>query len=453
MTSVCCLAALSYLGTMAEVDDLTGVLNRRGLMAALERLRLGEGWVVAYLDVDRFKSINDSLGHGAGDDVLRDVGRALVAAVPDEAIIGRLGGDEFVVAAPGVSAPHLLGDALRQAVRGALACTISIGVAPFDFDGDADSHTMVDRVLQRADFALSRSKTLGRDRVTVFETELSRQFADRRIVAREIQRAVERDSFVMEIQPIYDRTHRRVWAGECLLRLRTSDGQLWRPDRWLKLAEELGLSTVIDNIALLRAADVAARVRDARGRGPKLTVNTSPQTIPSGEFVQSCVAAVRAHRLPAESIIIEISARIQPEDLAHAADALHQLTDAGFLLALDDFGVGHISAVQLRQLPIEWAKVNRRLVMVESDGGDRRAAEALAGGLATLARALGCDVVFEGAETTADLKLARSIRADFVQGYVLARPMNVGAFVALCRESGEPSLSEPPVLEEWRRHG
>jgi diguanylate cyclase (GGDEF)-like protein len=430
----------------ADLDDLTQILNRRGLLRRLASALVSPGWVVAYVDVDRFKSINDSGGHSAGDDALRSVARVMTATASPGSIIGRLGGDEFIVASPPEADPTAVGHRIRNGILqmdGHLS--VSIGVASGE-----ESHE-VDELLNHADMALRRAKVLGRDRVVLFDNGLHQELVDRRIISEVLRWAVENHEFEVAVQPIWRTADASLAGGECLVRLRTPEGAVLRPAAWLDVAEALGIIAGIDwfvvNAAAAATHEINANRRHPNDRPYLLSVNLSPPTAAAADLGVRVEDVIRLHDVQRDTLAFEISERTMPGDLESAVPELHRLRELGVMLALDDFGSGHVSLIQIRDLPLDLLKLDRRFTMSGPDGNEMPIdhIRALASTVSSLGRALDLRVVFEGIEREEHLKVAREAGAQFAQGYHLARPMPIDRFVELARKAdGQRELTVDP---------
>lgn len=411
---------LQRLAQLATVDELTGVLNRRGMMQHLEDAARSHRFLVAYVDIDRFKTINDLAGHAHGDTVLCQVADAL-RTIGVGNTVGRLGGDEFILTVQSTDHPMVIGGRILEAVSEATdGNSVSVGIAHFE-PGDS-----VDDVLGHADLALRKSKERGRHRVTVFDHRLRREMHRRIAVSRELRAAVAERRFDLDIHPIWDVRSGRLAGGECLLRLVTASGERERPQSWLGLAEELGLIAKIDDIALDMAGELLEDLQRNVDPETSLSVNVSPLTVAGGELAGHCERILRRHSINRNTFGIEISEHIRPSDLSGAMAQLHRLREMGVAVLLDDFGAGHASLIQLRDLPLQAVKLDTRFTQ-----GDRSRPASLEWTLRVaqttvdLVHSLDLDVVFEGIERPEHLDVANRVGARYVQGYHLARPMRI----------------------------
>lgn len=419
-------------------------MNRRGLFRRLAAALQIPGWVVAYVDVDRFKSINDNGGHSAGDAALRSVATVLTASASPGSIIGRLGGDEFIVASPPEHDPAAVGHRIRNGILdldGHLS--VSIGIASSDVPAE------VDDLLNHADMALRKAKSLGRDRVVVFDNGLHQELQDRRIISEVLFWAVDHRAFEVAIQPIWRTADNQLTGGECLVRLRTPEGATLRPAEWLDVAEAKGVISTIDWIVMDAAAATTHKINDGltpTGARPFfLSVNLSPPTAAAADLGARVEDVLRFHNVQRGTLGFEISERTMPGDLESAVPELHRLRELGVVLALDDFGSGHVSLIQLRDLPLDLLKLDRRFTMVGPGGAEMPLdhIRALANTVSSLGRALDLRVVFEGIEREEHLRIAKAAGAQLAQGYHLARPMSIDRFIDLVASTTSPTPADP----------
>jgi diguanylate cyclase (GGDEF)-like protein/PAS domain S-box-containing protein len=431
---------------LALTDPLTGLANRAVLMdrlrGALRRQSRSTGVVaVLYLDLDRFKVINDSLGHRVGDEVLRSVAKRLVRFVRGADTLSRLGGDEFVIVAEGVSDERMaleLADRVTNAGREPfmvggeeVICTWSLGVAT-----TADSNHSADELLQEADLALYRAKERGRDRTEVFDEDLRTTAVGRLSTERMLRGAIDEGRVFVEYQPIVDLADAHVITVEALVRITDQDHGRREPDSFLEVAEETGLLVAMDEMvmsdAVERAAAWYAEFGDASFSGVGLNV-TSRRLADAG-FAREVVGALDAEGLPHHLLQVEITERVLMEASNSTMTGLRSLKDAGIPVGLDDFGTGFSSLAYLRQFPLDFVKIDRSfihgLTFVPGD-------DAVVAAVIDLSHALGLLTIAEGVETLRQLDTLRSLGCDRAQGFLLGRPTDPETVSALLR-SGEP---------------
>lgn len=413
----------------ASHDLLTGLPNRAHFLAALrERLVSSPVGSVAvlFIDLDNFKVINDSLGHAAGDQLLREMSERLRSVVRDRDMLGRFGGDEFMVMLEGVSEHGSASDVaerLRQVVGlplhiddTELFVTASIGVAIAQRRG-----VTADELLRDADAAMYRAKTRGRDCVEAFAPGSHESSVLALRTANELRHGLERGEIVPYYQPIIELPDGRLTGFEVLARWRHPDRGLVGPDQFLPMAEETGLITDV-GLAVLRSS--LAQVGIWRARTPAfanitVSVNVSVRQLVDGRFLGQVSSALAESGLEADALWLEITETALMSDVKVAAVALRELRNLGLHLAVDDFGTGYSSLTYLKRFPVEAIKVDRSFVNgLGIDAEDTTIVEAVV----NLGHSLGLTVVAEGVETPLQLARLRELGCDRGQGYLFGRP-------------------------------
>ena len=414
----------------ATHDELTGLPNRRLFddrldMTLRRAARTEELVAVAFLDVDRFKTINDSLGHAIGDRLLVTLSRRLQASLRDSDTVARMGGDEFIFVLPGLERPEdamtpmrKLLEAVREPVRideQELYVTASIGAAVCPNDGQER-----DMLLRHADAALYRAKARGRNRFELFDHGLALQAATRVRLDADLRRADDRNELSLVYQPQINFRTGKVLGFEALMRWHHPQLGSISPASFIPIAEETGLITTLGAWALERACgDLVAW--DRSGMGPlRMAVNVSPRQLQHDDLVGQVERVLAETGLAASRLELEFTeTALLLEDDAIAA-TIHRLRDLGVGLALDDFGTGYSSLSHLRQYPIQRLKMDRSFVRgIAGNRGDAAVARAIIG----LARELRLAVVAEGVETAEQLALVGSFGCEEAQGFYLGHPM------------------------------
>ena len=412
----------------AHHDALTGLPNRALFQEFLDRAlargaRTGETVALLYFDLDRFKVVNDSLGHTAGDRMLVELGRRLQSAVRAGDVVARLGGDEFAVLcenlAPGGAAARAIEVAERilHAVDDPVdvdgtevRVTASVGIAIGGSGTDAVG------LLRDADAAMFRAKEAGRACWWVFDAETRRAACDRFEGERALRAALDEGTLRVHYQPILDPRTRRCVGVEALLRWPSPDGAFRCPD--IALAEETGLIHPIGDVVLDTALGQLAAWRRVSGRdhlGLTVGVNLAAAQLRHPGIVEAVASALRRHDVPAGALCLEITESVLViEEARRHLEALH---DLGVRFAIDDFGTGYSSLSYLQRLPVDVLKIDRDFVVPLM--ADPRAA-AIAGSVVELGHALGLTVVAEGVETPAQLERLVELGCDLVQGFLFA---------------------------------
>jgi diguanylate cyclase (GGDEF)-like protein/PAS domain S-box-containing protein len=428
------------LQRQALTDPLTGIANRTVFMdrldQALRRLQRSDTMVaVIYLDLDRFKVINDSLGHDLGDRLLMKVAERAVATIRPADTMARIGGDEFVILAEGLPAVE---DARQLAARvcermelpfdldgESIVCTISAGVAT-----TADAEHSALALLQEADLALYKAKDGGRNRAEVFDEQLRTTALGRLAVERMIRSAIGEDRLRVNYQPIIDLATGQVVRVEALVRLQ-GPGGLILPDDFIEVAEETGLLVTIDDYVLAEAVEKAAGwARELAGtRFGGVAVNLTGRHLSNARFVPVVADALADTGLPPGWLAIEVTERVLMEASASAMERLRSLRAMGVPIGLDDFGTGHSSLAYLRQFPLDFLKIDRSLVHQLLRGGAEHVAMVTA--IIGLAHALGLWVVAEGVETAEELQTLTRLGCDQAQGFLFGTAEDPAAVAPL----------------------
>ncbi|THD77910.1 MAG: bifunctional diguanylate cyclase/phosphodiesterase [Phenylobacterium sp.] len=441
---------------LAQTDSLTGLPNRgaftTALCARLDAARAaGRSAALFVIDLDRFKHLNDTLGHHAGDLVLAEMGERLRAEAHDGEIVARLGGDEFALIADGeevAARARLLLASLCQplTIYGRVVSPgASVGVAVYPVDA-ADASD-----LQRfADMALYRVKTRGGRRWSVFDAELRAENERRQTLEAELRRAIPAGEIEPWFQPVIESMTGRITGVEVLARWNHPEQGLLTPAAFVPIAEELGLIGQIDEAVFETACGLAAPWV-AEGLIEAISCNVSPRDLLDPGFSRKLIHRLARTDLPATALTVEITETFLLQDLGLARRHIERLAAKGVRIALDDFGTGYSNVRALMNLPIQTVKLDRSLI--EAVGRDARVSKLVAS-LLHAARALGVSIVAEGVEEEAQALFLRSAGCERMQGYLFARPMPAAAMEAHLRASataGEaPLVAAKPLL---RRRG
>lgn len=430
---------------IAQHDALTGLPNRLSLLVRLAQL-LPEArrhqWNVAimFLDLDRFKVINDTLGHQVGDELLREVACRLSAVVRETDFVARLGGDEFVIILPGIATPA---DAAMVAAKiiAALATPVqvdgndlhtspSIGISLFPTDGpDGDT------ILKHADTAMYHAKAAGRNNYQFYAPEMNQAALERLDIERKLRHAIDRNELALCFQPQFKAKSSCPSGVEALLRWHHPVDGMITPDRFIPVAEETGLIVPIGEWVLVNACREMKRWIDAGLQPVRMAVNVSARQLRRRDFCETVAGVLAETGLPAELLELEITESSVMENPEEAIDILQRIGRMGVSLAIDDFGTGYSSLAYLKLFPIDHLKIDRSFVRdIEFDLNDR----AIAFGTIALAHSLGLNVIAEGVETEDQLDLLRSNGCDEVQGYLFSKPLSGAAAFAFLHEKCRP---------------
>jgi diguanylate cyclase (GGDEF)-like protein/PAS domain S-box-containing protein len=418
-------------------DSLTGLLTRAAFERDLAGLLAGHPGpaCLLYLDVDRFKSINDGSGHGAGDDVLRTLATRLAATVPPGSLVARLGGDEFVVALPG---PPETGLQVGQAVLAAFAepmsiagrrlrLAVSIGLAGAQGAGQAE-----DAVLS-ADTAMYAAKRAGGNRVEMFNDEMRLDVRRRVVAEARLREALDGDTdetLPLWFQPVVSTADRRVLGAEALVRMRTPEGEIVAPDHFIPAAEETGLIVPLGEHVLRRAV---AHLLDWGRELGYVSVNVSPRQLAEPGFGPMLADLLATHpELDPARLVLEITETALLGSSVDVQDRLQTIKSLGVRIALDDFGTGYSSLTWLQSVPADVVKLDRSFVA--GLAADPRKSSIISAVL-WLARSLGMSVIAEGVEDEADWDTLQSADCPAVQGYYISKPLPAEEFAAFLNRS------------------
>ncbi|WP_246261661.1 EAL domain-containing protein [Azoarcus taiwanensis] len=432
---------------LAHHDVLTGLANRFSLQARLEQSladarRKGNALAVLFLDLDRFKNINDSLGHHHGDALLVEVGKRLTEAVRASDTVARLGGDEFVVVVQDVgsvsdaahvagqlmgrlSAPYSVGELELHAIP-------SIGISMFPCDGETP-----DTLLRNADAAMYHAKALGRANFQFFTEQLNRAVTERFQLEAKLRKAVASEEFELWYQPLFEPQGdvMAVCAVEALLRWRTIDGELVSPGEFIPLAEETGMIVQIGDWVIAEACRQLEKWHAGGLESLRIAINLSARQLRDKGLPLRVEQLMKQHGLGAGAIEFEITESSVMEEPTQAIAVLDALKASGASLSIDDFGTGYSSLSYLKLFPLDRLKIDRSFVSdIEHDANDA----AIVGAAVSLAHNLGLRVVAEGVESATQLERLTHLGCDELQGYHLCRPLPAAAVERFLRDNPAP---------------
>jgi predicted signal transduction protein with EAL and GGDEF domain/FixJ family two-component response regulator len=432
---------------LANFDTLTGLPNRRQLIWRAERAlehgrRLNHQVALLLIDLDRFKVINDTLGHAAGDELLMEVSRRLRSCVRHsdqvmesalEAVgsrsyrtleaVGRLGGDEFVALLPEVAderdaervANRIL-DLMREPIHvGGQECfvTASVGIALFPRDG-----TSVADLMRNSDVAMYSVKASGRNAATLYRPSLAGKGREKLELESALHKAIERNELVLYFQPKVDVRNARMVGAEALMRWRRGN-TLMPPGEFIPLAEETGLIIPISEWAIRESARQVKVWRDAFGFNDSIAVNLPNRMFERTGLVEHIHEAMTYYGIPHQSIQLEITETSLMKDLQNVIPSLHKLNQIGVEISIDDFGTGYSSLAYLTTLPISELKIDRSFIR---DLDSTPQSSAVVTAIIALARSLGLRVVAEGVETLRQMEVLNHLGCSIMQGYLFSRP-------------------------------
>jgi diguanylate cyclase (GGDEF)-like protein len=430
---------LSFLATH---DALTGLPNRTLILDRVEQMlarsRRSQTPVAAlFVDLDNFKSINDTLGHAVGDELLRAVAARLNGVIRDADALGRLGGDEFVVVSEELSlaaGPELVAERLLDALNhpfklGAdketqLTVTASIGIA-------MGEHTSAEELLRNADIAMYRAKWDGKNRYIVFETGMQDTLQNRMELEMDLREALENDEFFLAYQPTIDLSDMSPTGVEALIRWEHPVRGVVQPDDFVPLLEETGLIVDIGKWVLDEACSQGAAWR-AAGYPIGMAVNVSGRQLDTDQLVTDIEEALSHSDLDPGALTIEITETTLMRNVEETARRLTAIKRLGVRIAIDDFGTGYSSLAHLQRFPVDALKIDRSFI---SGLTNNEEGETLMHTLVQLGKALSIETFAEGIEQQQELSLLRAQDCDSGQGFLFARPLDVAATEAFLQQN------------------
>lgn len=417
----------------AQTDALTNLPNRSLMVDHVEN-SLRSAWArsvqpaVLFVDVDRFKNINDSLGHQAGDDVLVAVAARLRNALPVRCVVGRISGDEFVVLDPENRNPSeamVLAERILECFKeplsvrqGDVFVSASIGVASHQHGTTPHAEDL----LRQADTAMYRAKDAGRNCIAVFDESMLERATQRLAVETALYRALERRELRLVHQPIVDIDLGEVVGFEALMRWEREDGHMVSPAEFIPIAEETGTIVPIGAWALLEAL---THLRDWINQGlcrrdATMSVNVSPRQLHDPNFTAVVSEALMRAHVPADQLWLEVTESVMISEPEQAHAILRQLCDMGVRVAIDDFGTGYSSLSLLQRFPIQRIKIDRTFV---SGVADEFGARSLVRTIIAMGESLGMDMVAEGVESVRQLQTLAELRCAKAQGFLISHPV------------------------------
>ena len=426
---------------MATHDALTGLPNRALIVDRLEqmilRARQANAAVAAlFVDLDNFKAINDTLGHGAGDELLQAVAARFDAIVRGIDAVGRLGGDEFVVVTGDMSmiaGPELVAERLLEALRKPIklgeeqtpiTVTASIGIAVGERASAGD-------LLRDADIAMYQAKMNGRNGFVLFECGMAEAVQSRMELEMDLRVGLENDEFFLAFQPTFDLADMSPTGVEALIRWQSPTRGLVQPDDFIPLLEETGLIMEIGRWVLLSACRQAATWHE-EGLAVGIAVNVSARQLDCDQICDDVSAALADSGLSPASLTLEITETALMRDATETVRRLTAIKKLGVRVAIDDFGTGYSSLGHLRQFPVDALKIDRSFITGLAHNQD---GESLVHTLVQLGKALSIETIAEGIEADGELSMLRENQCDGGQGFLFARPLDAEAtrdFLAQC---------------------
>ncbi len=428
------------INQLARYDTLTGLANRLHITDLLERAlknHMGQVQPCALLlmDLDRFKAVNDTLGHPVGDQLLQQVAGRLTQVVGDKGQVGRLGGDEFQIVLPqmvqpeklaGIANAIILSLAKPFAIEGEqVRIGSSIGIAVSEGQGVG-----VPALVRNADLALYAAKDAGRGVYRFYADAMHNQASERKAIEDALRDALAKDELQLLYQPIVDVKQEHITGFEALIRWRRDSAEIISPSKFIPIAEESNLIVPIGEWIIRTACATIARL----GPGYRVAVNVSPRQFANEKLPGTILSAVAAAGIEPGQLELEITEGVFLDESPENLEMFQKLKRTGVRLALDDFGTGYSALGYLKKAPFDKIKIDQSFVLGAADPNSMNAA--IISSIVGLATALDMETTAEGVETHDDLALIRGLGCSHVQGYIYGKPMELDDALALLREGG-----------------
>jgi len=439
----------------AQTDHLTGLPNRAALAATLARFRAASKerpFVLFLFDLDRFKQVNDSLGHSAGDDYLIETANRVRSILRPGDSLARMGGDEFVALFDGVATAHgarSIASRIIDAVSQPYSChgallhpKTSIGIVLCD-----DPELASDELISRADRAMYAAKRQGGNLAIVYNATHSDSMRKDFDIEQALTLALQQERLVLHFQPIVDAKTKRPALAEALVRMRAEDGTLLGPSHFIDVAEKTGQILQIGQWVLEEAC-VHVRRLEGMGLPTSISVNVSPRQLMHVNYVQSVETVLEATGVSPASIVLEVTESGVMEDVEKAKATLNHLRSLGFRLALDDFGTGYSSISMLKSLPFDILKIDRAFV---GDTEGMAIGPTTLGAIIDIGKSLKLTIIAEGIETAEQALGLERLGCDLLQGFRFFRPMDADAHARVLEQGRQPLQMRSRAIENGDR--
>jgi len=419
----------------ANHDFLTGLPNRRAFIQSLEEAlqqakQQRHSLAVLYIDVDRFKQINDYFGHAVGDQLIVEIGRLLKQKVRPTHVVARQGGDEFTIIVTPVY--HLrdvyqLVDDIVSISKQPIAVqhldmrvSLSVGVAMYPYDGETS-----DTLMKHADMAMYRAKEKGKNQYQFFNGEMDRAVSQKTMIETDLYKAIEQKQFVLFYQPQFDVKTKKLIGMEALIRWIHPKLGMISPGVFIPIAEETGQIIAIGEWVIEEACRQIKRWNEQTGLSLRMSVNISPKQFLKENFVEHIDVVLREMSLPAHQLDLEITEGVAVFNEQYTIHKLQQLKRIGVCISIDDFGTGYSSLSYLRKFPIDRLKIAKPFI----DGmTEEKEDVAVVKAIIVLAQNLKLRVIAEGVETLSQFHILETLQCDEIQGYVFGKPLDADAF-------------------------
>ena len=433
---------------LAHYDELTGLPNRSLYTQHLDKALLlaqrnGKQVGVLFLDLDRFKNINDTFGHETGDSVLRDVAVRFVACLRDCDVIGRVGGDEFIALIESYDDPLELGEVAQRLLEAAAKpfeiagqeCRLgtSIGIATFPLDGQS-----AQTLLKNADIAMYRAKSTGKNNYQFYSAEMNTHSIERLALESRLRRGIERREFVMHYQPKVDAVTGNIVGAEALVRWNHPERGLLYPLDFIGMAEETGLINALGMLVLDTTCADITRFAAAGISFGRIAINLSGSQFDEANLLHDLIAVVDAWQVDPCCLEFEITESMVMHNREQAIQLMDGMMKLGFSLSIDDFGTGYSSLAYLKRFPVDSVKVDKSFINdIPGDPND----SAIVKAIIVMAHTLGLKVTAEGVETLTQLETLQGFGCDEYQGYFFSKPVPAEAFIEIARRHSVAALT------------
>jgi diguanylate cyclase (GGDEF)-like protein len=415
---------------LAYTDTLTGMPNRKMILEQIDLMidlnkENPHHFALVFIDLDNFKKINDSMGHGAGDLLLQQVTARLRKTMDDKDLLGRLGGDELaILIRRQISDEKILGDTqellnlLGNPFRlddKAVIITASFGIAIWPVDASTSGD-----LLKAADTAMYKAKAMGKNCVQFYRKEMKTEVLYKMELENQMIEAFEKEMFFVEYQPIVDVADQKKAGFEALLRWEAPGRGLVSPDEFIPMAEEIGLIGELGEWVLRQACEKIREVREQYDIDIHIAVNVSAVQMKRPDFLAGVKAVIRETGIPPDRLTFEITESVFIGNMVQAIEIIRDLKDFGVMISLDDFGTGYSSLSYLLQLPIDVLKIDRSFIaLIEKEEKNNR----IIGSIIEMVHGFGIQVVAEGVEEIPQFDFLKDKHCDWIQGYLMSRPL------------------------------
>lgn len=449
--------AISHL---AQHDHLTGLPNRVALLDRVNRAiyhaqQDQKLFALLYLDIDRFKVLNDSLGHSAGDEVLQEISQRLLASVKPNVTVSRIAGDEFVILIDDINQPEDIYAVTQKIIRAVnepitvnnlqLHSSVSIGISLYPNDGQE-----AETLLKHADIAMYRAKDMGRNTAIFYVSEMNACTKQRMHLENELRSALKNNEFALYYQPQYSVRDGRIKSAEALLRWNRADGSCVEPAEFIPLLEETGMIHEVGAWIIEDACRQLAQWRKAGFKNLRISVNLSSLQLKDKRVVQLILSMIAKYRVPAHCLELEITESMLVRHGQGVEETFEQLNKCGVRLAVDDFGTGYSSLSYLHRLSINALKIDRSFI--EQIPGNANS-EAIARAIVALGKSLNLTLIAEGVENRKQLAFVRELGTDYIQGYLMGKPLTATAFRNLLDTNAKNNPSRHTGTSKLRANG